>query len=91
MKKNEKKKKFLNESLILLINKLKKLNIYLRKYLCPIKKIESLIQKINDVRLLEKTLDVCNSLLKTYQYDKNSKKSEDRLEKCDREYRELNI
>ena len=87
-KKNEKKKKFLNERLKMLINKLKKLNIYLRKYLCPKNKLESLIEKINNIKLLEKTLRVCNILLNTYKYDEN-KTDKDRLETCDEEYNKL--
>jgi hypothetical protein len=89
----DKKKKIiedLNQHLNLLLDKLKKLNIYLRKYLCPKRKMTSLIYSINDVTLLEKTLKVCKTLLNKYEYDQYAKR-DDRLKKCDSEYNKLKI
>jgi hypothetical protein len=89
--KKEKNKFMINyttQNLKLLLIKLKKLNIYLRKYLCPIKKIELLIEKINDVRLLEKTLEVCKILLNNYKYN-NTIGRDERLKKCDNQYETL--
>lgn len=88
--KKEKMLKHLNQHLKLLLHKLKKLNIYLRKYLCPKKKIEALIKKINDIKLLKKTLEVCKTLLNNSHYDDN-KSDNERLRICDEEYNKLNI
>jgi hypothetical protein len=86
--KKKKMIKYLNQNLKLLLHKLKKLNTYLRKYLSPKKKVKRLIEKVNDVRLLEKTLEVCDTLLKNYTYDVN-KSHDERLQTCDDEYNQL--
>lgn len=80
--------KYLKQNLGLLLNKLKKLNTYLRKYLCPKDKLEALIENVNDIMLLKKTYEVCNILLKDYKYD-NNKTDTDRLKTCDDEYTKL--
>ena len=80
-----KKQKLMQEKLI-------KLNLYLRKYECPMNKLKSLIDKINNIELLEKMLESLNKLLDLDNYEQingpdekeNRKK---RILSCDSKYR----
>lgn len=79
--------KHLERKLKLLLDKLIKVNLYLRKYQCPKDKIISLIEKITNKKLLEKMLELCNTLLGDYEY-KTSLSDENRALHCDQEFKD---
>jgi hypothetical protein len=79
----DKKLKVIQEKLI-------KFNLYLRKYECPMNKLESLINTINNPELLKKMLESCELLLGENNYDKltgdEKEKRINRIELCDSKY-----
>lgn len=71
-------------------------NLYLRKYECPMSKLESLISSVYNIELLEKMLSSCNILLGENNYkdmegdEKEQRKN--RIEECDSKFNyNLNI
>jgi hypothetical protein len=71
--------------------KLVKFNLYLRKYACPMNKLESLIHNINNIGLLEKMLESLNVLLGEDNYEKIDEEDEKekrikRIKSCDSKY-----
>jgi len=84
----------IGKKLNLMQEKLVKFNLYLRKYECPMNKLKSLIDKINDVELLEKMFESLNKLLDDDNYAKIDELNEPdekkqrikRIELCDSKY-----
>ena len=78
----------LGAKLKIIEKKLVKINLYLRKYECPMSKVESLMEHINDSALLTKLLESCNLLLEKeteYIEDDTKEKKERKTELCDQE------
>jgi hypothetical protein len=79
------------KKLKLMQEKLVKFNLYLRKYECPMNKLKSLIDKINDVELLEKMLESLDKLLDLDNYEQINGEDEKenrkkRIQSCDSKY-----
>ena len=80
------------KKLKLMQEKLIKFNLYLRKYECPMNKLESMIHNINNAKLLEKMLEALDTLLlgdNNYEEingidEKENRKK--RIELCDLKY-----
>ncbi len=72
-------------------DKLVQFNLYLRKYECPMNKLESLIDKINNPELLIKMLETCDVLLGENNYENlegdETQKRRNRIESCDSKYK----
>jgi hypothetical protein len=84
----------LGAKLKIIEKKLVKINLYLRKYECPMSKVESLIENINDSALLEKLLESCNLLLEektVYIEDDTKEKRKRKTEMCDQELYEYDL
>ena len=66
-------------------------NLYLRKYACPMNKLESLIHNINNIELLEKMLESLNALLDKDNYEEmtgdEKEKRIKRIKLCDLKYK----
>lgn len=78
-----------SKELNLIKNKLLRINLFLRKYECPPKKLKTLIDNINDVELLEKMEKLCAVLIDGYKNDSNDTTLTARLARintCDTEY-----
>lgn len=79
------------KKLKLIQEKLVKFNLYLRKYACPMNKLESLIHNINNKELLEKMLESLESLLGENNYKKfDGDEKENRIKRiqsCDANYK----
>ena len=86
----------IGKKLKIIQEKLIKFNLYLRKYECPMKKLESFIRPINNIELLKKLLESCNLLLgdeKNYiEIEKEKKETKEnrieRIKTCDSIYRQ---
>ena len=83
---DDKLNKHMERKLKLLLDKLIKVNLYLRKYQCPKDKLISLIEKIKDKKLLEKMLELCNKLLGDYNFNL-SLSDQNRTKQCDEEFK----
>ena len=89
---NNRIKEAIGKKLKLIQEKLIKFNLYLRKYECPMNKLESMIHNINNVELLEKMSGVLDTLsLGDNNYEeingideKDNRKK--RIELCDSKY-----
>lgn len=77
----------MNKKLEVILDRLIKVNLYLRKYECPRKKLEFLINNINDKVLLQNILKICNRLMTDTNYDSNLDNRARGLE-CDNKYNE---
>lgn len=77
----------MNKKLDVILDKLIKVNLYLRKYECPRKKLQYLIDNVNDKELLKTMLEICNNLLGEeedfYGKEEDNRK---RGEQCDKLY-----
>jgi len=78
----------MNKKLEIILDKLIKVNLYLRKYECPTKKLEYLINNVNDKQLLSSILTICNDLLEENTY-KTGVDNRTRGVQCDAQYREI--
>ena len=80
----------IGKKLIIIQERLLKFNIFLRKYACPMNKLESLIQNINNKELLEKMLDALDRLLDEDNYEvMQGDEKENRIKRiksCDAKY-----
>jgi hypothetical protein len=80
----------INKKLDVILDKLIKVNLYLRKYECPRKKLQYLLNNINDKELLKTMLKMCNNLLGEdemfYGQEEDNKK---RGVECDNKYNKL--
>ena len=84
----------LGSKLKIIQEKIVKFNLYLRKYECPMSKVKSLIENINDSALLEKLLNSCNLLLKKeteYIEDDTKEKRKYKTEICDEQLYEYDL
>jgi hypothetical protein len=81
----------ISKKLKLIEEKLIKFNLYLRKYECPMSKLESLINAINNADLLKQMLEASNLLLGDNNYEEitgvnEKEKRKKRIELCDSKY-----
>ena len=80
----------IGKKLIMIQEKLLKFNVYLRKYACPMNKLESFIHNINNKGLLEKMLESLNRLLDEDNYEvlqgEEKEKRINRIKSCDAKY-----
>jgi hypothetical protein len=81
---------YIEKKLKLILKKLIKVNLYLRKYECPKDKLESLIKKIGDLKILKKILELCNQLIGTNSYKANME-GISRTKQCDTEYKNMGM
>jgi hypothetical protein len=77
----------IGKKLIIIQERLLKFNIFLRKYACPMNKLKSLIDNINNKDLLEKMLEALNSLLDENNYEQMTGDEKEnrinRIKSCD--------
>ena len=84
----------LGAKLKIIQEKLVKFNLFLRKYECPMSKVKSLIENINDSALLEKLLESCDLLLEEetdYIEDDTKEKRKNKTEFCDEQLYEYDL
>ena len=76
----------INKKLDVILDKLIKVNLYLRKYECPRKKLQYLIDNVNDKELLKSMLKICNELLGIEDFYGKEADNRERGVECDNKY-----
>ena len=80
----------IGKKLVIIQEKLIKFNLYLRKYECPMNKLESMIHNINNVELLDKMSESLDTLLgdDNYEVMQGDEKEQriKRIKSCDSKY-----
>jgi hypothetical protein len=90
--KTERMQDAISKKLKIIEEKLVKFNLYLRKYECPMSKVESLLNTINNAELLENMLKTCTILLgdennyKPMEGEDEKEKRKKRIQSCDLTY-----
>lgn len=76
----------INKKLDVILDKLIKVNLYLRKYECPRKKLQYLLDNVNDKELLKSMLTMCDNLLGKENFYGKEEDNRKRGVECDNLY-----